>query len=107
MANLPTDRNAHAIQALRPAVSGGAHSITTSGTTDTNGDAFADDTKIIGVVATEDAFIRLGTSTVEATTSDHFLPAGVYFYFNIDGNVTHLAAIQSTSAGVVYISEME
>ena len=56
-------------------------------------------------------YLRFGDSTVTAAATDHFFPAGVYYdvALGADGSAhfTHMAALQVTSAGIVYISEKE
>lgn len=107
---LPTDSNNNPIPALR-LKSGGAHKITTSGTSARNSVAFDAETRIISVYATQDVYLRFGLSSVTAAGTDHFFPAGVYYDIALgaDGasQATHVAALQVTSAGTVYISEKE
>ena len=107
---LPIDSNNNPIQALR-LKSGAAHKITTSGTSARNTTAFGANTSVISVYATQDVYLNFGDSSVTATGTDHFFPAGVYYDIALgaDGtaHATHLAALQVTSGGTVYISEKE
>lgn len=107
---LPTDSNNNPIPVLR-LKSGGAHRIITSGSSARNATAFGPDTRVIGIYATQDVYIRLGTSSVTAAGTDHFFPAGVYYdvALGADGasQATHIAALQVSAAGSLYISEKE
>lgn len=95
------DSKGYPIQgALRPDI---AQSISVSGATARNGDNFT--RKIISIYSTEDIFYKLGAADVEATTADHFLPAGILDYISV-GDAVRLAAIQASSAGTLYISEL-
>lgn len=107
---LPTDSNDNTIPAVRlkPA---GAHTITTSGTSVRNIMPFDADTRIISIYATEDVYLNFGDDTVTAATTDHFFPAGTYYDFSIGGDnvrhYTHVAALQVSTGGTVYVSEKE
>ncbi len=84
---------------------GGTHKITTSAATARNTTALKSETKVVMIYATEDCYIAFGDNTVEATESSHFFPAGVYFGIGVKD--THIAALQVTSGGTLYISETE
>ncbi len=107
---LPTDVDDNPIPAVRLKASG-AHTIATSGTSARNNTAFDGDTRIISLYATEDVYIKFGDAAVTATTTDHFFPKGVYYDFAIGGDrtahYTHIAALQVSAAGALYISEKE
>lgn len=107
---LPQDSENNPIPALRLKDSG-AHKVTVTGTSAANSTAFDSDTRIISLYATEDIFVKLGTSGVAATTSDHFFPAGTYYDIAIGGDrvghYTHIAAISNGTDGILYISEKE
>ena len=64
---------------------------------------------MISVYATVPMFIRLGDSTVTATTSDHYLPAEAYLDIAVGGGRAtqygYAAFIRASSDGTVYISE--
>lgn len=107
---LPTDDNNNPIPALRLKSPGGAHNIAATATSTKNTTAFANDTQVISVYATEPVFIKFGTSSVTANNTDHYFPAGVYYDMAIGGDgqaqATHLAVIRAENTdGVVYISE--
>ena len=105
---LPLDERNNAIPALR--MKGDqAHTISASSSSARNVTAFTDDTHVISIYATEDIFLRFGDSSVTATTSDHFFPAGLYYDVSLgevaNGHATHLAVLRVTADGTVYISE--
>jgi hypothetical protein len=107
---MPTDDNNNPIPALRLKDTGGAHSIAATTTSARNATAFATDTQIVSLYATVAVFLRFGSSTITATTTDHYFPAGVYYDVSIGGEgqkqYTNLAVIRAdTTDGIVYISE--
>jgi hypothetical protein len=100
---LQVDRAGQAIQgALTPTV---AQKIVFDGAV-SNGTAFT--TKIVRVTATTACFLRFGSAATgfDATSSYHYMGAGTTEYFRTRG-FTYISAIKATSAGVLYISEME
>lgn len=105
---LPQDTNGNPIPTLR-LKNGGAHKINTTGASTKNISAFDADTDVIGLYATEDSFINIGTSAITASDSDHFLPAGTYFDLALGPNDTaqnaYLAVITAGGNGTLYISE--
>lgn len=107
---LPLDTNDNPIPALR-LKDGGAHVISTSVVSARNTTAFDADTRVISVYATQDAYLKFGDSSVAATASDHFFPAGVYYDISIGGDGTahdaYVAALRVSADGSVYISEKE
>jgi len=107
---LPTDIDDNPIPAVR-LCAGGAHAITTSGTTARNSTAFDAGTRIISLYATENVYIKFGGASVTAAATDHFFPKGVYYDFAIGGDrtphYTHVAALQVSTGGTLYISEKE
>lgn len=107
---LPKDADDNPIPAIRLKGSD-AHSITTSATTAKNTTAFDSETRIISLYATEDIYVKFGSSSVTATASDHFFPKGIYYDFSVGGGnttqSTHIAALQVSTAGTLYISEKE
>ncbi len=110
---LPTDADNNPIQALR-LKSGGAHTIAaTTAASARNATAFADTTKIISLYATGAVYVRFGTSTVTAATTDHYFPEGLYYDFAIaSGNnkgasASHVAIRAVSANATVYISEKE
>lgn len=105
---LPLDSNDNPIPALR-LKDGGAHVIATSAASARNSTAFDADTRVISVYATEDVYLNFGDSSVSATTSDHFFPAGVYYDVALGGGATahdtYVAALRVSTNGQLYISE--
>ena len=107
---MPQDLNDNPIPALR-LKSGAAHQISVSATSARNATAFEDDTRIISLYADVPIYIAFGDSSVTATTSDHYFPQGVYYDLSIGGDharhYTHMAVLQVSAAGTIYISEKE
>lgn len=104
MATLARDtRNEELIQAAAP--TGTTQTITTSGSSAATSSAVATTTRVVRIVTTEDCHIAFATSPT-ATTSGPFLPAKQVEYFKITGG-HKVAAIQSSTAGTVYVTEME
>lgn len=107
---LPKDADNNIIPAVRLKNSG-AHAISTSTVSARNSVAFDPDTRIISLYASEDVYVAFGDGSVTATTADHFFPKGVYYDFAIGGDkvgqYTHVAALQASTAGNLYVSEKE
>lgn len=107
---LPQDSNDNPIPALRMK-NEGAHQITIGPSSSRNSTALNDHTQIISIYSDVAVYLAFGDSSVTATTSDHFFPAGVYYDVSIGGDksahYTHIAALQVSSAGTLYISEKE
>ena len=107
---LPKDSNDNAIPALR-LKENGAHNIAISATSTRNTTAFDAETKIISLYTDVPAYLAFGDSSITATTSDHYFPAGIYYDVSIGGDhsahYTHIAALQVSQAGTLYISEKE
>lgn len=105
---LPKDANENPIPALRLR-SGGAHAISAGASSARNSTAFDAATRVVSLYATNPAYVKFGDSSVTATNSDHYFPAGVYYDFSIGGDetahLTHIAVLQVSSAGTVYVSE--
>ena len=80
-----------------------AQKISISAITARNATAFT--YRVIRVIASAACYIKLGDSTIEATTDDHYLPAGAIEYFARKEH-THLAGLSTTGSGTIYISEM-
>lgn len=108
MSSLPLDTNNNPIPTLR-LKSGGAHQIAVSSVSNRNSSQFGEDTRVISIYSDVGVYIKMGDSTVIATTSDHYFPAGVYYDFAISAasgaHVTHIAVLRSDSDGTAYISE--
>ncbi len=107
---LPQDQNDNPIPALRMKNSG-AHSISVSASSTRNSNAFAENTRVVSIYADTPIYIAFGDSSVTATTSDHFFPAGIYYDVAIGGDksahYTHIATLQVSESGNLYISEKE
>lgn len=107
---LPQDSNDNPIPALR-LKKNGAHKITIGASSARNQTAFASETKIIGIYCDSPTYIAFGDENITATTDDHYIPAGIYYDVSIGGDnnahYTHLAALQVTDSGILYISEKE
>lgn len=107
---LPTDSDNNVIPAVRLR-DGGAHSIAVTDATARNGDAFNAETRIVSLYATGAVYIKFGDAGVEATSSDHYFPAGIYYDFAVGGGrvdqYTHVAALRVSSDCALYISEKE
>ena len=107
---LPQDSNDNPIPVMRLKDSG-AHSISATGTTARNSTAFDAATRVVSLYATSPVYVSFGGSGVEATSSDHYFPSGVYYDFAIGGDTTgqntHVAVLAVDSDGSVYISEKE
>lgn len=105
---LPIDDNNYPIQALRLAP-GKAHTLAVTATSARNTTAFDTATRVIGIYATVPVFVRLGSSSVTATNTDHYVPADTLIDIAIAGDneqsFTHLAAVRASSDGALYISE--
>ncbi|MCD8562849.1 MAG: hypothetical protein LRY54_02065 [Alphaproteobacteria bacterium] len=111
MTVLPLDSNKNPIPALRLKTSGGAHSLTISGTSSRNTTAFDGKTRVISLYSTTDIYVRLGGASVTATSSDHFFPANTYYDIAVGGDetghATYIAALQVSGGGTLYVSEKE
>ncbi len=107
---LPQDLNDNPIAALRMKP-GRAHKITIGINSTRNANAFNDDTQIISLYSDVPVYVAFGDININATTSDHYLPAGLYYDVSIGGDksahYTHIAALQASGAGTLYISEKE
>lgn len=105
---LPLDVNDNPIPALRFKIDG-AHQINSGTSSARNTTAFNADTRVIGLYATQDIYVNFGGASTTATTQDHFFPGGLYYDIALGGNgtshYTHLAVLQASNAGQVYISE--
>jgi hypothetical protein len=108
---MPQDSDSNPIPALRLRSGSGAHAITASGTSARNTTAFNDETRVISVFATVPVYINFGDAGITATNTSHYFPEGVYYDFSIGGDnaghYSHLAVLQVSAGGTVYISEKE
>ena len=110
MTTLPRDRDDNPIPALRVHPNG-AHEISASDTSARNAAAFDDDTRVVSVYATGAVRLKFGDSSVTATATDHYFPAGLYYDFAIGGDKTlhtpYLAVLAEGADCTVYISEKQ
>lgn len=107
---LPQDLNDNPIPALR-LKTGKAHQVSVSGSSTRNSTAFDSDTQIISLYSDVPIHIAFGGASVTASNNDHYLPAGLYYDISIGGDhsahYTHIAALQVSDSGTLYISEKE
>ena len=103
---LPHDANDNPIPALALKESG-AHQIAIGTSSTRNSTAFDTDTQIISLYCDVPAYIAFGDSSIIASASDHYFPAGIYYDIAINGEYTHMAALQVSDSGTFYISEKE
>lgn len=62
--------------------------------------------QLIRIAATANAYVRIGTGTQTAVTTDMIIQAGESVILATGGH-THIAAIQVAAAGVVQVSPVE
>ena len=107
---MPKDGNNNPIPVLG-LKDGGAHSVDSTAVSARNATAF--NSEVISIYATSDVYIKLGSSDVVATASDHFFPAGVYDDIALgetqvgEEKHTHIAVLRVSADGTLYISEKE
>lgn len=109
MSVLPLDGAGYPIPTLGY-VDGGARTVSIAATSNRTSTAFTATTDIISVCPTVDCFIRLGSNTVTAASTDHFLPANLYQDIAITPTTKdrYIAVIRAgTVDGTLYISERE
>lgn len=98
--NMPKDDSGSSVPVLCPRIASSVALTTTTAT------STADFTyRAITVTATADCSFMLGDSRIIATTSGHFLPAGIPWTISV-GDATRIAAIVASGTGTLYISEM-
>jgi len=78
--------------------------VTTSGTTAATTNAVDAQTRVVRLKATQDMHITFGR-TPTATTADPLLSAGETEYIDITP-LDKVAAIQSSTAGILYVTEV-
>lgn len=84
--------------------------ITTSGTSTSAAIPVASDgnsPRFIRVTSRNEAYVKLGTSGVVATTNDILVQPADSVILAVPSGITHIAAIQGVSAGVVNIVPLE
>lgn len=62
-------------------------------------------TGIVRLTPSADCFVKFGSSSVTAATTDHFLVGGMPYDFEY-GTSTNVAVITSGGTGTLYISEL-
>lgn len=104
---MPTDANGNSIPCLGYRKNDGAHTIAINANSNRNTTPFNQSTRIVTVFATVNCFFELGNDTVTATTSRHFLPAGIMIDIDLGGKDidSYMAVIRSATDGSLYISE--
>ena len=109
---MPRDDNSQSIPVLRFRT-GGAQVISLSDTA-ARSSAFSGGTRVITLTTTVAAFFESGDSSVTATTSSNYIPAGIPFDMALgadlsdtDGYHTHISIILASGSGTAYISERE
>jgi hypothetical protein len=104
---MPTDMGGNPIPALM-LYDDKAHHLTAGETSSTNTVPFNDNTSVIALYVSGDdgIYIQFGDSTVTATSSSHFFPAGIYYNFALHEQITHVAVLRAGSTDqTVHISE--
>lgn len=84
--------------------------ITTSGTSASAAIPVASDgnrPRFIRVASRNEAYVKLGTSGVAATTNDILVQPADSVILAVPNGITHIAAIQGVSAGAVNIVPLE
>jgi hypothetical protein len=101
---LPLDRNATPVQVLGPGnYSAGFSCTAVSARTALPTGCVAGD--ILRIASSQDCYIKFGTVTVTATTSDILFLAGAEF-LKVPAGATHIAAIRVGADGVVQVTKM-
>ena len=109
MTDLPSDNQGNPIQALR--LGPAAQKISFTGTTARATNPFSANVRVVYLYATSDCFVKFGPdNTVVATANDFFIPSGTMLPFAVrtdqGPSYNYIAAIQSSAAGILYISEL-
>jgi hypothetical protein len=109
---MPRDDNSQSIPVLRFRT-GGAHQANITSASASSIEIPAG-TRIITVICSVNAYFETGNEGVEATSSSHFIPAGLPFDMALgsdlsdtDGYHRYISVIAASSSGVAYISERE
>jgi len=109
---MPRDDNSQSIPVLRFRT-GGAQTLSLSDTA-ARSSAFSSGTRVITVTCSVASFFRTGGSDVTATTSDHYIPAGIPFDMALGSDMSdtdayhsYISIITSGATGTAYISERE
>lgn len=99
----PQGGDGRSLHALFPAR---AQSIAFTVTSARNSADFAEGVKVVDLYATQDVFVKFGTSSVTAATTDVFVKASTITRYATHANL-RLAAIRSTADGTLFITELE
>lgn len=109
---MPRDDNSQSIPVLRFRA-GGSQQISLS-TSAARSSEFSSGTRVITLICSVAAFFESGGSSVTATTSSHYIPAGIPIDMALgadlsdtDGYHTHISVVLSDGTGTAYISERE
>ncbi len=107
---MPKDLNDNPIPALR-LKDGGAHTIAVGASSARNATPFDAETRIVSLYADVPVYVAFGDASVTADTNDHYFPAGTYYDLSVGGDhsahYTHIAVLQVTAGGTLYVSEKE
>ncbi len=107
---LPRDANNVPLPAMRMK-NDCAHSIIATSSSARNASAFDPLTKVISLYATGPVHLRFGSSSVAATTTDHYFPEGIYYDVAIGGDDTgqysHVAVTSANYDCQLFISEKQ
>lgn len=98
--NMPQDDSGRSVPLLCPRIAS-TLALTTTTATSTNDFTY----RSVTLTANVDCSFMLGDSRIVATTSGHFLPAGIPWTISV-GDATRIAAIVASGTGTLYISEM-
>lgn len=104
----PAEVDGGIIQVLRAKT---AHQITVGAASARNTVAFASDSRVIEIYSDVACYFQTGDVTITASATDHYLPAQQARVYSLGGDKqaqhTHIAAIQASTGGTLYISELE
>lgn len=87
------------------AAGGGTQSVTVQSSSQRTTNGFKKQTRHVVLHSTTDCHVNIGKSDVTATTSDFFLKAGAYVP-SVANPGEHVACIQASAAGTLYVTEM-
>ena len=111
MTTLPRDNDNTPIPALRLNPTG-AHKIdAVTGMATRNAQPFDDKSRIVSLYATGAVYIQCGDGGVDATSSDHYFPSGLYYDIAIGGgkilHTPYISVLAVDGDCTVYISEKQ
>lgn len=109
---MPRDDNSQSIPVLRFRTGGAQQAAISSGSATSI--SIPGGTRVITLICSVDAHFETGTAGVQATSSSHFIPAGLPFDMSLgsdlsdtDGYHTEVSIVAASTSGVAYISERE